>query len=240
MNPPEVVAVLAGLVVLAAGLACRPAPQRRAPDAASASGTTSGTNDRTGGDRPAAHHADEQAIVLLDTMYAELRSGAAYTTALLVALDRAPQALPGLHTQLRRGVPVPVALASSVLSEPPRSTPRRHSRVATSTLVLLAATLDAAYRAGPGAPATVLGAAEVLRERRAWRLERRAQSASARLSARLLTALPPVVAGWSLLSDERVRIAYTTSAVPMVCAVLGLVLNLLGWWWTRRLVAGAA
>jgi tight adherence protein B len=80
-------------------------------------------------------------------------------------------------------------------------------------------------------------AAAVLRERRAWRAERVAQSAQARLSARILTILPLAVGLWAVLTSARVRAAYVSSPVPLVAAVAGVALDLCGLWWMRRIVA---
>ena len=97
-------------------------------------------------------------------------------------------------------------------------------------------TLRAAHAAGGSGIDALERAAAVLRERRAWRHERRAQSAQARLSARLLTLLPPVFAAWGVAADGRVRTAYGASPLPAVCVLFGLALNLAGWWWMRQLV----
>jgi Flp pilus assembly protein TadB len=78
----------------------------------------------------------------------------------------------------------------------------------------------------------------VVRERQAWRAERHAQAAQARLSARMLTVLPLVVAGWGLVSGPRARQTYVESPATSVFAGLGVALNLVGWMWMRRLVRG--
>ncbi|MFN6122436.1 MAG: type II secretion system F family protein [Actinomycetes bacterium] len=79
----------------------------------------------------------------------------------------------------------------------------------------------------------------VIRERRAWRLERSAQSAQARASARALTVLPAAFALWGALSSPSVRQAYTTSTVTLVVAAVGVVRNGAGWWWMRRVVGAS-
>jgi len=65
------------------------------------------------------------------------------------------------------------------------------------------------------------------------------QSAQARLSARVLTLLPVAFAGWGIATDSRVRAAYAMSPLPGACTACGLLLDLAGWWWMRRLVRGA-
>ena len=80
----------------------------------------------------------------------------------------------------------------------------------------------------------------VVRERQAWRAERHAQAAQARLSARMLTVLPLVVAVWGVASGPRVRHAYAQSPATWVLTGIGVALNLIGWWWMSRLVRGRA
>jgi tight adherence protein B len=97
----------------------------------------------------------------------------------------------------------------------------------------------AARMGGPIAPA-LDAAAAVLRERAALAADVVAQSAQARLSARILTLVPLGFAAWSAITSARTRSAYVHSAVGMVCASSGLLLNVAGWWWMRRIVRSAA
>lgn len=172
----------------------------------------------------------DHSIALLDHLCRELRAGASFSAALVDGLDQHPAVLAGLRTALHRGAPVGDALAR--LAAHPTA-----QLDATDTLVVQA--LRAAHAAGGSGVDALDRAAIVLRERRAWRHERRAQSAQARLSARVLTLLPVVFAGWGIATDSRVRAAYALSPLPGVCTACGLLLDLAGWWWMRRLVRGA-
>jgi tight adherence protein B len=90
---------------------------------------------------------------------------------------------------------------------------------------------------GPMA-ATIDAAAALLRERDAIRAEAVAHSAQARLSARVLTAVPLVFATWSTVTSDSFRQSLGTP-IGSACIVLGALLNLAGWRWMRRVVAGA-
>jgi Flp pilus assembly protein TadB len=79
----------------------------------------------------------------------------------------------------------------------------------------------------------------VLRERRAWQYERHAQAAQARLSARVLTWLPMAFAAWGIATSGRVRAAYSATPLTVWCTSAGIALNIVGWWWMRRIITGA-
>ena len=79
--------------------------------------------------------------------------------------------------------------------------------------------------------------AAMLRVRAAVADEQAAQSAQARLSARVLTVVPVALLGLLLVTDHRVRAAVATAAGGAAIAA-GLGLNLVGWWWMRRIVGG--
>lgn len=99
--------------------------------------------------------------------------------------------------------------------------------------------LGAAHALGGPVAATLHNAAALLRERATLRAEAQAHSAQARLSARVLTAVPIVFAGWSLASSDEFRGAFL-SPIGVACATAGGACNLLGWWWMRRLVGQVA
>jgi tight adherence protein B len=80
--------------------------------------------------------------------------------------------------------------------------------------------------------------AAVLHGRSAERAERQANSAQARLSARVLTTLPVGVLALLAVAEPAVRTSLTTS-LGVACLVAGAALNLAGWYWMRRLIGGA-
>ena len=210
--------------MLLLGAACRPTPPRTPPPPSPPSG--SGGRAR----RSPAVAALDRSIALLDHLCREVRSGASFTAGLVDGLDQDPAALSDLRAALHRGAAVGDALARvAVHPTAPLD--------ATDRLVVQA--LRAAHAAGASGVDALERAAGVLRERRAWRHERLAQSAQARLSARVLTLLPVAFAGWGIATDGRLRAAYSLSPLPGVCTACGLLLDLAGWWWMRRLVRGA-
>ena len=105
---------------------------------------------------------------------------------------------------------------------------------------LVVQTLAATAASGGHLAPPVERAAAVLRERRAWVEERRAQSAPARLGATVMTVLPPAFGAWAVVSSASVRHAYATSPLPLVCALAGAVANAVGWWWMRRTISGVS
>lgn len=79
-------------------------------------------------------------------------------------------------------------------------------------------------------------AATVLRERRAMRAIRASHTAAARLSARLLTALPLVFTGFNCAVSASARQVLFGTPAGVACLVVGLVLNATGWWWMRWII----
>jgi Flp pilus assembly protein TadB len=80
--------------------------------------------------------------------------------------------------------------------------------------------------------------ANMLRERAAVRAEAAAHAAQARLSARVLTVVPIGFAAWSATASHAFRRAVATPA-GVTSAALGIVVNLVGWWWMHHIVRRA-
>ena len=99
--------------------------------------------------------------------------------------------------------------------------------------------LSATGHLGGPIAATLDEAAGVLRERAAARAERWAHGAQARLSARVLTVVPLGFAGWSAVAGQRTRGVYLSSVAGGTCALLGLLLNLVGWQWMKKIIGPA-
>jgi tight adherence protein B len=90
---------------------------------------------------------------------------------------------------------------------------------------------------GPAAPPLERVAA-TLYARAGEHAERRANSAQARLSARVLTTVPFGVVGLLALTEPSVRDALATPP-GLACLALGGGLNVLGWWWMRTIIRSA-
>jgi Flp pilus assembly protein TadB len=156
---------------------------------------------------------DDLATVL-DTAAREVRTGSSTS----VAVQHALHAHPGAAD----------ALAATAAGRPP-----------TPDWPVLLHAVRRAERVGHEAAAVFDQAAATLRERHALQAEQRAHTTQARLSARVLTAVPIGFAALTAWSSPNVRVVYASAwGVAMITA--GAVLNLLGWWWMRAIVGRAA
>ena len=156
---------------------------------------------------------------LLDDISSEVRSGSSIDTAWREAWQRHDLAGRVLHRgSTWRDV------------DPARCTPDE---------AIVVHVVTAAAHIGGAVAATIDAGAALLRERAAMHADARAQSAQARLSAQVLTAVPIVFAGWSLATSASVRAASTT-APGLVAVTAGSLCNLAGWRWMRRIVERAS
>jgi tight adherence protein B len=102
-------------------------------------------------------------------------------------------------------------------------------------LVAFAAVVGAAAHLGGSASTPLERFAVTMRQRVSDELERDAQSAQAKLSARVLTLVPLAVLTLLLVTDADVRQVLTEPAGAATVGI-GLALNALGSWWMRRIV----
>lgn len=100
---------------------------------------------------------------------------------------------------------------------------------------LALATLELLARVGGAVPAALDRAASAVRERRAAVAERQTQSAQARISALVLSALPVGFAVWGLQGDRRTATFLLHRPAGQLCLGVGLVLNGAGWLWMHRI-----
>ncbi len=112
------------------------------------------------------------------------------------------------------------------------------ARDPTSSTGLVVPVLVACAELGGPAAMPLERVAATLHARSAERAERLANSAQARLSARVLTTVPIGTLLFLTLAEPAVR-ASLTSSLGVVCLVLGGLLNVAGWYWMRHLVRGA-
>jgi Flp pilus assembly protein TadB len=181
---------------------------------------------RSGRGMPA--NAVELAAVL-DTVSRRCASGESLTTALGGALAApAPVA----------GVAAVSSLAEAATMLGRGATLREALGAVTSTdadVVLAVHVLALCATQGGNVSESLDRAAATLRERQGVRLERDAQSAQARLSARVLTVVPIGFAAWSLATTPTVR-TFATTPAGLACMALGATMNLAGWRWMRRTI----
>jgi tight adherence protein B len=164
-------------------------------------------------------------IDLLDELASDVRSGGA----LRGALESAAAARMG-H---QRTAPAARArLANTILDS--IDSPARGTRLTAASAVATQA-ITAALLLGGSQALALDSAASLLRERHAVALERAAHSAQARLSARVMTVVPVAFTAWVLLTNDQAR---TATATPFGSAALatGVLLNVTGWMWMRRVV----
>lgn len=139
-------------------------------------------------------------------------------------------------TEVRSGSSLVAALANSRSRHPAMAV-----RVAAfrggddPDLAVVAQSVTAALELGGPVAATLHHGAALLREREAQRAEAKAYSAQARLSAKVLTAVPLLFTAWSAATSATFRQAIV-SPTGLVAASAGLATNSLGWWWMRRIV----
>jgi tight adherence protein B len=135
----------------------------------------------------------------------------------------APQIAP-VVLALERGASVSTALADVAAGAP--------------DLDLVVVVLRACAEHGGESAEPIDRAAAALRQRAALAGERRTNSAQARMSALVMTCLPGAMLVLLVVTSRPVRGA-ATSPVGLFVLSAGIVLNLAGWGWMRRLIAGA-
>jgi Flp pilus assembly protein TadB len=163
-------------------------------------------------DAPTSLPADLATV--LDTAAREVRTGSSTSAAVQHALRGHPGAAD--------------ALADTATGRPP-----------TPDWPVLLHALRRAERVGHQAAAVFDQAAATLRERHALQAEQRAHTTQARLSARVLTAVPVGFAALTAWSSPDVRNVYA-SAWGIALLAAGAALNLLGWSWMRVIIGRAA
>jgi tight adherence protein B len=154
---------------------------------------------------------------LLDAVARHVRSGRSLSTAFRQALDTHPVDGTVIH---------PDASFHDVV----------HSASTDPDEAAVIHALAVAHSFGGAVAAALQATVSVLRERAAVRADIDVHSAQARLSARVLTAVPIVFSGWGLMFSRSFRSAVATPA-GVVAAITGVLLNLGGWCWMRHAIA---
>ncbi len=102
-------------------------------------------------------------------------------------------------------------------------------------LIAFATVAGAAALAGGGAAAPLHRFASSMRQRAADEHERRAHSAQARMSARVMTIIPLALLALLFATDDDVRSVIVQPGGAIVVTI-GMALNVLGAWWMHRIV----
>ena len=158
-----------------------------------------------------------------DDLAREVRSGSSLRDAIAAVPADATTALATAPARLAidRGISV-----ADAVSRLPDAGPH---------LQLALAVIATASRVGGPAATAIERTAMALRQRAADQDERSAQAAQARLSTHVMTAVPLLMLGALVSTDDDVR-AVTTSPIGAICIAIGLGLNALGWLWMRHIV----
>ena len=189
-------------------------------------GTTHHRAEPHGRPRGGRRTSAEQWAALLDSMSAEVRTGSSLSAATQHAVARHQP-----HGRLLHPMTTLATLTTAASTRP-------EPVGADADEAVVVQAICAAQSLGGPVAATLDTASALLRERAVIRSEAQAHSAQARLSARVLTGVPLVFAGWSLASSRSFRAALL-SPVGLASAALGGLCNLVGWWWMRRIVTSA-
>lgn len=169
---------------------------------------------------------------LVEAWAAHLRVGRPVDAALRAAIDEVPTvSLPATATALTVGSDLGPALrqdASAAPDEPMRG-----------ALAAAAACATVAQRQGGRLAVALEAVAEAVRADELHRAHVRAQLAGPRATARLLAALPLLALAMSSGLGMSPTAVLLSSPLGRGCLVAGLVLDLVGLWWTARLARGA-
>jgi len=227
MTNGNVAAVLVALAVIATGASRRPVRHRTPTPADRSSRPDIGILGRVAGHHRRRRPAGARAVAAwCDELSRELRGGSTLRRALATIVpddDTIADRTASLRLGLDRALTVADATGRVV-------DPGRHLRLA---LAVIVATSDV----GGSAAAAVDRVAGTLRQRATDHDERRVQAAQARLSAHVMTAVPLLMLGLLVTSDDDVR-AVVHTPLGAACVVSGLVLNSAGWFWMRHIVGG--
>jgi tight adherence protein B len=100
---------------------------------------------------------------------------------------------------------------------------------------LVAAAVSLALQAGGEVDGALRGVAATLRERRSLEREIRALSSQARLSATVIAVSPIGFGAVAAVTDPATARFLVRTPLGGACLAAGATLDLLGWWWMRRI-----
>jgi tight adherence protein B len=175
--------------------------------------------------------AEAQLPEVVDAIVASLRAGASLRQATLEAAAAVPEPvarrLVPVVSAVERGVPLASAFDEWA------------ARDQLTGVSLVAAALALAAQVGGGAANALEGVADTLRERLALQRELRALGSQARASAAVMVAAPLLFSAMAAGLDSGIAAFLFHSTPGALCLGAGVMLDLAGGWWMRRLTAGA-
>lgn len=172
---------------------------------------------------------DRQLEIAVSSIAQACRSGQTLTAALRAANERHPtRTLTRLLVSHDSGISI--ASASQRLADESADSP---DALLTTNVIAMAATV--------GGPTEhhFDALAHTLADRRNAAAERSAQASTARASMRVMTWVPFVVGGWLAIDDRAFRHTMFASTTGLICLASGFILNVLGRFWTKSLIASA-
>lgn len=179
----------------------------------------------------------------LERMARLVRSGSSIASALTDVAGAHPgSVLDAIDRRRRAGIPLPAAVADLAAgAHEPTSTVNtpagaRQAAGAQADRRLALAVLGAVLDGGGSSANAIDQTAATIRERAAVRADRHAHAAQARLSARIMSALPIGFTSWAILTDDRTARFVLRTPAGLVCLGTGIGLDVLGWRWMRRIV----
>lgn len=219
MTAPAAAGLVAAVAILLLGIRASTAV---GPSRAAAHG--SGPMPRFRRGRDASNPSDLDIAAWCDDLARELRSGSSLATAMRECPRRptVARATRPIVSQLSRGRSCAEALSGAVANP-------------SDALGLALTVLRSCAELGGPAASPLERVAATLRDRDAIRQEQRAQSAQARMSARVMTLVPLGMLALLVATDDNVREAIGTTA-GFAAVSTGALLNLTGWWWMQRII----
>lgn len=175
---------------------------------------------------------NEEMAKLLEAVGREMQLGRSLTAALIHTYSGYPvlaDYIRPIAQSCQRGLSIAEVLRTSDTTSASAAMP--------SSVVFGARALWAATTGSAGALA-LERAAMTLRQRTAIQYERKAQSAQARLSIKILTWLPVAFLGWQIITNPLARWFLLASPIGWALLVGGLGLNWYGRRWMNRVVLG--
>ena len=216
--------VLVALAVTVAAVPLRPRGHRCEPAATSPPPRLAGLVVAWAAQRQRRRRPSARAVAgWCDDIARRVRSGSSLRDAVTVlpADAATEQATSTVRLAIDRGLSVADAVGRIDGAGP-------HLRIALGVIAT-------ASRIGGPSAASIDRTAVLLRQRAGDLDERSTHAAQARLSTHVMTAVPLLMLGVLVTTDDDVRSA-ATSPVGAGCVVAGLVFNVVGWWWMRRIV----
>lgn len=224
MTTGDVAAALVAVAVVTVAVPRRPVRGRVPPSIGRADGHRTGRFAPVVRRRRPRSPRARDVAAWCDDLARDLRGGATLRLALLTVVP-SDGATAELTAPVRLGLDRALTVAEATARV---LDPGPHLRLA---LAVIAASADT----GGSAAAAIDRVAGTLRQRAADHDERRVHAAQARLSAHVMTAVPLLMLGLLVTTDDGVR-AILGTPIGAACVMAGLLLNATGWLWMGRIV----